>query len=452
MERAVVLGGGIAGLLAARVAAGHAGGVVVVERDDLSLGMQARRGVPQGRQLHGLLGRGLGEMEVLFPGITSEMVEAGAVAADPGLDLHWFVDGACKPAVEVGRGIACSRPFLEWHLRRRLQASANVRLVQGRVEGLVASADRSRVTGVAVSGPDATVAHLDADVVVDCTGRSSRIDAWLTDLGFEPPPQRRIDVDLGYATRLFRRREGERLDGALGVISLTKDVGRARGAAVFAVEGPCWMATVGGYQHDRPTADPADFAARLADEPAGVLGRFGGRAEPVSEVATHRYPASVRRDFDRMPRLPAGLAAAGDSVASFNPIYGQGMTSAALHAATLAAHLASGADPAGSAAGYFERLRPVIDAVWRISATEDFRLGHVTGARPRGVWVAHRVSDLYTRATLRDADLHGLFLRVLNLQVDPGALLRPAVLVRAVCAARRPLPPGDGRAGAQIAR
>lgn len=439
MERALVLGGSVAGLLAARVVSDHASEVVIVERDELAEGPAARRGVPQGDQVHGLLARGLEQIESLFPGITKEMLDDGAEAADPGVDLRWYVNGRRKPPSPIGEGVACTRPFLEWHLRRRLLALAGVRVVRGRAQGLTMSA--GRIDGVALSGKDGTEGeHLGGDLVVDCTGRSTRIEEWLRAIGYDPPPRRTVNVDLGYASRLYPRGPDDRLGDARAIISITEVLERPRGAAVFPVEGGRWLVTVGGYHHDRPTSSPADFAARLEEDPCVPLRQFAHRDDAVSDVTPFRYPSSVRRDFDRCRRLPGGLVAAGDSVASFNPIYGQGMTSAALHAATLGAYLASGSPPHEPAIRYFRKLRPVINSVWTLSTSADFRLPHVTGDRPPGLWATHRINDLYTKATLRDADLHGLFLRVLNLQARPETMARPDNLARALLASRRPAP------------
>jgi 2-polyprenyl-6-methoxyphenol hydroxylase-like FAD-dependent oxidoreductase len=438
MERGLVLGGSVAGLLAARVLSDHASEVVIVERDDLADGPVTRRGVPQGTQVHGLLARGLEQIEALFPGITQEMVDDGAEVADPGVDCHWYVNGRPKPASAIGQGVACTRPFLEWHLRRRVTSLDGVQVVRGRAEGL--SMVAGRVDGVALSGAAQPGELLGADLVVDCTGKSTRIDPWLEAGGYTAPPQRRVNVGLGYASRFYARAPDERLAGARGVISLTEDLNRPRGAVAFSVEGGRWLVTVGGYDKDRPSSDPADFASRLEGDPCIALRQFAHRDDMLSDVSTYRYPVSVRRDFHRCRRLPGGLVGTGDSVASFNPIYGQGMTSAALHAATLGSYLASGASPHEPAERYFRRLRPVVNSVWTLSTAADFRLSHVTGDRPRGLWVMHRINNLYTKATLRDADLHGLFLRVLNLQERPETMARPDRLIRAYLASRRPAP------------
>jgi 2-polyprenyl-6-methoxyphenol hydroxylase-like FAD-dependent oxidoreductase len=442
MDRAVVLGAGVAGLLAARVLADHAREVVVVERDELPGEPVDRRGVPQGNQVHGVLARGLELMEAMLPGLTAELAAGGAEVADPGADCQWWVSGECKPPSGIGPGVACTRPFLEWHLRRRVTALGGVRVVRGRVEGLTATADR--VDGVVLSDTVGPSSHagdderLAGDLVVDCTGRSSHIADWLTALGYDPPPCRIVRVDLGYATRFYPRQAHDRVAGARAVISITEDYRRARGAVAFPVEGDRWIVTVGAYHDDRPRADPDDFAVRLRDDPAPGIREFARRDDALTDVATYRYSASARRDYHRCRRLPAGLAAAGDAVASFNPLYGQGMTSAALHAATLESYLRSGVSLGDPATAYFRRLRPVVNSVWKLSTSADFRLPHVTGDRPPGLWLTHRLTDVYTKATLRDADLHGLFLRVINLQVPPEQLARPDHLARAWWVSRRP--------------
>lgn len=431
MDRAVVLGGGMAGVLAARVLTDHAREVVLVERDDLSGGPEPRRGVPQGNQVHGLLARGLERMESMFPGLTAELADAGGEVADPGVDLQWWITGERKPPSPIGLGISCTRPFLEWHLRRRLTALAGVSVVQGRAEALIATA--GRVDGVVLAEGGERLA---SDLVVDCTGRSTRMDDWLTALGYEPPPRRTVNVELGYATRFYPRRPDDRLGDARAIISITEDYARARGAVAFPVEGGRWIVTVGAYHDDRPRADAVDFADRLRTDPAPAMREFAERDDALTDVTTFRYPASVRRDFHRCRRLPAGLVALGDAVASFNPLYGQGMTSAALQASTLASYLGSGASMKEPATRYFRRLRPVVDSVWKLSTSADFRLSHVTGDRPTGLKMTLLLNDVYTRATLRDADLHGLFLRVVNLQTRPEQLARPDHLLRALWVSR----------------
>src|SRR5688572_20679216 len=109
----VVVGASMAGLLAARAMADHAERVVVLERDALTDGTTARRGVPQGRHAHAILAAGLQRVEAWFPGLSRELVAAGAIEGDGG-DAIWWQAGALKVHADVGvTAIAASRPMLE---------------------------------------------------------------------------------------------------------------------------------------------------------------------------------------------------------------------------------------------------------------------------------------------------------------------------------------------------
>lgn len=443
--RAVVLGSSVAGSLAAGVLSTFFDEVVIVERDELD-GSPRRRGVPQSQQLHGLLDRGLEEMERIFPGLTAELVADGALQGDTGVDCHWYVDGIRKPAAPLGQtGVACTRPFLEQHLRRRAVAAPGVRLLQGvHVDGLRFGG--SRATGVQLRPGEAPAGEelLDADVVVDCSGRSSQIATWLSEAGFSPPAEEKMQIDLGYATRYFRREPGATLDGATSLLSLASPkaiaAGWLRGGGVFAVEGDRWMMMLGGYADQRPTGDPEDFLLAAKQDPAPPLGEVVTSCEALSDPITFRYPASIRRDFDRCERLAENLYVAGDAVSSFNPVYGQGMTCAALHAAALRDHFEADDGRSTGTRRYFQAVAKISAAAWSTSAIEDLRLPHAQGRRPRGLKLQHWVGELLTESTRRDAELHRQFLEVVNLRAEPTSLMTPRNVARMISARRRPLP------------
>lgn len=446
MGRAVVLGASVAGSLAAGVLSEFFDEVVVVERDDLEGASPGRRGVPQSQQLHGLLDRGLEEMERVYPGLTRELVDDGALSGDVGFDCHWYVDGIRKPLAPVGRpGVICTRPFLEGHLRRRALASPGVRLLAGvHVEGVRFDGDRA--AGVVLSASEAPTGEpeLAADLVVDCSGRSSRVTVWLAEAGFPPVPEEKMHVDLGYATRYFRREPGETLDGAKAVLGLSSPAairrGGLRGGGVFAVEADRWMVMIGGYADERPSSDPGEFLVRAKEDLVKPIRDVAGDREPLTDPIAFRFPASIRRHFHRCERLPRGLYVAGDAVASFNPIYGQGMTCAAVHAAALRDHLREARGEPSDPRAYFHDVAKMVDAAWDVSATEDLRMPHVQGRRPRGLKAKHWVGELVTEATRRDAELHRQFLDVVNLRAAPTSLMTPRNVARMVAARRRPLP------------
>ncbi|GLZ36434.1 hypothetical protein [Actinokineospora sp. NBRC 105648] len=426
MRRAVVAGGSVAGLLAARVLHDLADEVLVVEPGDLPEGPEHRAAVPQDAQLHILLGLGQHLLAHWFPGILDDLAADGAVLRDPHTDARMYVDGRMRPPVGGDSLLPVDRPLLEWHIRSAVLALPRVRLVRDRVVGLELTGDR--VTGARL---ESGVRR--ADLVVDATGRAARLSSWLADLGYPAAPKRRIGLDLGYATTLFRRRPGARLDGML-IVHSTRSAAWARaGMSCVAPVGPDrWVCVVSGYGADRPTRDPRAFAARCLAEPAPGFAELVGGSEAVAPVATHRFPHSVRRDFHAAERFPDGVVPVGDAVASFNPIYGQGISSAALHASALGGWLG-----AGTAVGdYLHRLSLLVDVAWQ-TVLNDFRLPHVTGERPRGDRFRQALAGAIDAAAMSDPVVARRFADVLAMRARPVELLRPAVLGRVVVAAAR---------------
>ncbi|WP_436773221.1 FAD-dependent oxidoreductase [Yinghuangia sp. YIM S09857] len=459
MRTVAVLGAGIAGLLAARVLAGHADEVVVVERDDLggSMGVDTgasavaagaaisgsgegpRRGVPQGTQMHALLEAGRRGIEHLLPGFTDEFVAAGAVRANTGTDVFGYLDGQRKALVGDLPMVSATRPFLEAHVRRRVLAYPGVRVEAATVRGL--SFRGERVDGVRLArGADETAETLHADLVVDATGRGSRVSAWLAEAGWPEPPLRRIAVDLGYATAVFRAPgidPSAVTDGATLAQSLTTlPDGRVRVGTLGRIEGDRWIALMAGYADDKPTRAPDDFLARCREDPGEAFGKLAANAQLDGDVAVYRHPDNRRRDFHRVSRFPAGLVSVGDAVASFNPVYGQGMSSAAAHALCLADALSSGRLPNEPARDYFSAVRRVVDDAWQTSVLNDLRLPHVAAERPFGFALATRLGDLVHRATVTDPVVGLRFLHVLHMIAPPRTLMTPATIARSLRASR----------------
>lgn len=438
MKTALVLGGSIAGMIAARVLADHADGVWIIEPDLLEDAPVIRRGAPQGSQAHALLGKGRAVIEQLLPGIVREMVREGGqlVTSGPG-GLQWFLDGQPKVPVPSGSAISLSRPFLEWHIRRRVLALPNVALVKGTATGLTLTGDR--VDGALVCPPGAveSVRH-QAHLVVDATGRSSRLSDWIGHHGYPAPKKSRVPVDLGYATCLFHRAPGQRLAGHIGAFSVytprTADNGPS---SMMPVEGDRWLMLISDYGDRRPGRDFGEFQARCRAHPAACVRLLPDACEPAGEVRVHRFPYSTRRDFDRLSRFPAGLVAVGDAVASFNPAYGQGISVAALHAVALANWLTERGVAEDSAYLYFRRVREVVDDAWRLSAAQDRYLPHVNARKPLGWRLRRSLDEAVRSATVTDEVVHRVFLNVVNMTATPDRLYRPEILWRAGAAAVR---------------
>ncbi|GLY80636.1 FAD-dependent oxidoreductase [Actinoallomurus iriomotensis] len=437
LRRAVVLGGSIAGLLAARVLSDHAAEVIILERDDQDPG-RTRPGVPQSTQVHVLLDGGRVQLDRWFPGFSHSMLADGAVLSKSDA-IRMYVDGNLKVPAD-GDILSAGRPFLESRVRARALALRNVRLVPARARGLTFSGDR--VTGVrytADGDPADRVTDLPADLVVDAMGRSSRLGDWLEQAGWSRPPMQRVGIDLGYATAQFRRDDARPGASTVQAVVLPGSGQRPGVSVLTAVEDGRWSMLLSGFADDHPTRDPEDFRARCRRLPE-IFSSVAERCPMIGPVATYRQADSRRRDFHASRRLPAGLVAVGDAVASFNPVYGQGMSSAALHASCLSAYLRSGPTISAPARGYFDLVRIVVDAAWQTSTTNDLGLPHVDGPYPRGFRVAHRISDLILRASVTDADINHRFLQVTHMRAHPNTLIRPGLLLRAVRATRARTP------------
>ena len=429
-ERAVVLGASMAGLLAAKVLSDSYGQVTVIDRDELPEASTHRRGVPHGRHIHGLLARGQQALEELFPGLTGELVAHGVPAGDMQADTRLFFSGHRLRQAPAGLVVLCaSRPVLEGRVRARVRALPNVRLVDRcDVVGLATTPDRRRVTGARLlrRADGSAEEALGADLVVDATGRGARTPAWLEALGYPRPEREQVRVGLGYASRIYRL-PPDALGGDLAVLHAATPP-HPRAGALQVLEGDRWMVTLAGILGDHPPTDPVgflDFARSLRFPDIYQAVRD---AEPLDDPVAFRFPASVRHRYEKLDRFPGGLLVMGDAVASFNPIYGQGMSVAALEALALRRHLEHGTAPRPR--NWFRELARVVDVPWDIAAGGDLVFPGVQGRRTAKVRLVNAYLAQLHAAAAHDADLAGAFLRVAGLVAPPGSMLRPGVAAR----------------------
>ncbi|GAA0578208.1 FAD-dependent oxidoreductase [Kribbella sandramycini] len=436
MERAVVLGASMAGLMAARVLSDHADEVLIVERDTTGDSTEPRPGVPQGSQVHALLPAGQAQLDRWFPGFTREALDAGATNPPPEESRN-YVNGVRRPLPppgSVGSALVSTRPFLESMVRRRTLEIGNIRLVHGRADGIDITGDRitaARYQPEGTSGPESVVT-VPADLVVDATGRSSRLSDWLGAAGWPQPPMQRMPIKLNYASALFRR-DPKISDIGVSIASNQPGSGRPlRQGGILAVEGERWLVLVAGYADDRPTRDIEDFRQRCRNDYPPDFAEIADHGELLGEVITYHQADSRRRDYHLLDRIPAGLIVAGDAVASFNPIYGQGMTSATLHASCLSAYLRSNPPLEYAARSYFNDVSVVVDVAWQLSTAADLSLPHVDGPYPRGYRLTKWISAMIYDATAKDQTLNAQFNRVVTMLDHPSKLAGPQNLLRAL--------------------
>jgi 2-polyprenyl-6-methoxyphenol hydroxylase-like FAD-dependent oxidoreductase len=439
-DHAVVLGGSIAGLLAARVLVDAYDRVTVVDRDELAPGSQPRRGVPQGRHIHGLRPRGQQVLEQLFPGLTADVAAHGAPTGDLLSDARLLFGGHRLARTEADLVVlSASRPLLEDRIRARVQALPQVRLTPPSDSvGLRCSPD-GRVTGVRLlRRADASAEEvLDADLVIDATGRGSRTPAWLHALGFGQPDVDRVQVDVGYVTRLYRL-PPDSLAGDLACIhGPTPD--RPRGGARARLEGDTWILTLFGLLGDHPPKDRDGFDAFARSLQFRDLHEAVCAAEPLEAPAGYRFQANIRRRYERMRRFPEGFLVMGDALCSFNPIYGQGMTVAALQALALRDHLRPGMAP--SSRRVLGALARETDAPWELTIGADLTVPGVDGRRTAKLRIANAYVSRLQAAAAHDPALARAFIRVTALVDPPTALLRPTIVSQVLRPRRHPVRP-----------
>lgn len=432
-QQAIVIGASMAGLLTARVLSDHFHHVTIIERDLIPDAPKARKGQPQVRHLHGLLARGFEVMAHYFPELPQALGGGGGIVEDMAQNMRWYCYGGYRARFEFGKqSVLTSRPFLEWQIRRQVVARPNVTLLDGwSVTQLVSSDDRSRVTGVEIAQHRGEQPRsLPADLIVDTAGRGSHSPQWLEMLGYTRPEESRVTCQAGYTTRLYRR--DPNAPGSRDWVFITPEAPQeTRGGGAFPIEGDRWVVSLGGWHGDHAPTDEAGFLAFAKSLPAPDIYDIVSRCEPLSEIYTYKFPASLRRHYEKLQHFPQSYLVLGDAVCSFNPLYGQGMTSAALQAAALDSLLTQRhGHLQGIAQPFFERVSKVIDIPWQIAVGEDFRFPETTGKKALGTDLINRYIGCVHRATHHDPVVGAAFLSVMNLIEPPRSLFHPRILWR----------------------
>jgi 2-polyprenyl-6-methoxyphenol hydroxylase-like FAD-dependent oxidoreductase len=437
-SNAVVIGGSMAGLLAARVLSDHFASVTILERDVVTDSPEVRKSQPHARHVHGLLARGLQVLEGYFPGLVEDLQQHGAVVADMGEAMRWYTYGGYRVQAPTGLpGALLSRSLLEWQVRRRVLALPNVRMIdQCEVESPVFDAGKERVIGVQAARRNlrAGVHFYRADLVVDAGGRNAATPRWLQEAGYDHPVESAVRSNLGYATRYYRRRPDDLQEGALLMVSAQGPDAR-RSALVSPIEGDRWIVTLGGINGDHPPLDEGGFLAFARSLPTPDVYNLLLRLQPISPIVGHKFEASLRRYYERLDRFPPGYLVLGDAICSFNPIYGQGMICAALEAQALD-ELLTAHGPGNRqelAHDFFAQAARIVDNPWQMAVGADFRFSGTIGERAVTVDFVNSYVARVQRATHHDPVVLREFLKVMNLVQPPASLFHPKVLLRLLC-------------------
>ena len=434
-KHAIVMGASMAGLVTARALSNHFDRVTVVERDVLPTEVQARKGVPQGNHAHGLLATGYRVLDAYYPELFDEIVAKGGQRGDITGDFLWYQYGGWKLRAESGLGgILMSRQLLEATVRAHTKALGNVEFLEG-VDCELPEHRDGRVVGLNIRRRDAEREELlEADFVVDATGRGSQSPKWLESWGYGKVDESLIEINVGYATAVFEKCPGD-LFGSRGGAIIAGTVPQAtRFAAILAMEGDRWMITLVGALADYPPTDIdgwMEFARGLPTD--DLVNMLAGR-EPIGEIVSYRYPANRRRHYEKLARFPEGYLVLGDALCSFNPVYGQGMSVAMLEGQALDGLLAEGRD--GLARRFFARAKKLTESPWTIATGEDLKYPQVQGKRPPGFKAVNAYMARAHKAARRDPVVLRRFFEVANLLAPPTAMMSPKIAWRVALGGR----------------
>jgi 2-polyprenyl-6-methoxyphenol hydroxylase-like FAD-dependent oxidoreductase len=426
-RRAVVVGGGIGGLSVAGALSDYFEQVDVLERDRLAARAQSRLGTPQDRHPHGLLAGGLKALGEIFPGFERDLAEAGAVSVGVAQDVHYErADVGVLPKRDFGLTILCaSRPLIEFVLRRRALAVANIALWPGgRVTEIVPSHEAAH--GVRFDTGGGPSEMLEADLVVDASGRGALTVALLDTLGWERPPVTEVGVDITYATGVMQIPASARPDWKL-VLTQPHPPAVAVHAVLVPIEGDRWIATFVNHGSGPRLGSWESFLAALPRLITPTLYDALRHAKPSEGIRHYGFPASVWKHFERLRRLPRGVLPIADAICRFNPIHGQGMSSAAKQARLLQTVLAKAAaesDPVAAAqAGFMAGVESVLQTPWSMSTSADLASPTTRGERPENFEKGRQFEAALFRAVVADPVVHRAMMEV-------GQLLQPQDLLR----------------------
>lgn len=389
MTRALVIGGGIAGLCAARVLADHHDEVIILERDRYPADIRVRRGVPQGQMYHTLIERGRREVEKLFPGFHALLDDWGVPRAAGGFNIAYMTPrGWGKPIqAAVQTAMSASRPLIEAAIRKLALEIPNIRVIEERLAtGLIADQDAGHpiCRGVTVRSPEGSE-RIDADLVVDASGGGSRAPQWLKDIGLSPPDEEQLDPMLTYGSQWLRLRPDAtwpaRWWWTHGVFLQRIPPHDINSAHLMLHENGRWMLTMVTAGDGQPPTEPEQIAEFLAGLRSPLIAQMYPLFEPVTKVVSYRLSKNRWRHFERWGERLDGFLALGDAVCVFNPNLGQGMSAASAEAGILRECLRRTIAPAELPKLFFAAQARFQAGPWGLSTSNDLRFDTVMGKR-----------------------------------------------------------------------
>ncbi|MET7912062.1 FAD-dependent monooxygenase [Streptomyces avermitilis] len=435
----VIVGGSIAGMLAASAVKDRAASVEIIEAHELPIGPDSRIGVPQAAHLHLLQTGGIEALEDLLPGTIDLLLSAGAhrIPVTTGMVIYAPEGWYRRWQRTTHHIITASRDLTDFIVREQVLKDQRVSLRQ-HTKAIDLHGDRRNVTGVLIQMPDGTESEIRADLVIDASGRASRTPQWLTRLGINGLTEDHIDSGLVYASRYYRAPVPTTGWPVVGVQADPRLSRPGNAGGIVPIEGDRWHVSLMGAPGGHPTRDADAFEpfARTLRHP--LMADLLKNAEPLTDVRLTHSTANRRYYYERLTSWPENLVVLGDALAAFNPVYGQGISVAAQGAVALRDSLST-ITPHGLARRAQRAIAHQVDIAWALSAGTDIHFPTTTGKCPN---LADRLLRRYISRLSRTAtgSFHAAtaLTDVLALQAPPTSLVQPKVLLTALAGPLRP--------------
>ncbi|MGA5677629.1 FAD-dependent oxidoreductase [Bacillus cereus] len=430
-NKAIVIGGSMAGKFAAKALSTSFKEVIIIEADERWDGKSSRKRVPQSNHPHVLLKGGENAIEELFPNITNELIEAGSIINNFTRDLKWHQFGLWKqPFIGEVHMIQQSRPLLEWHIQKRIHQISNITIkYETLVKGLLVDAKLNKVCGVKVKYLETnTQEEVHADLVVDASGFGSKSIEWLREYEIKVQEEK-VRIDLFYATKMFKLKENEELD-CCNMLMSPSFPDNPYGVLIQTIEDNRYFVTFSGYANEKaPQTDDEfyDFAENLS---ISNVTDFLNKAEGITDIKTYKIPYQVRRRFDLVNNVPEGLLVIGDAQCRFDPVFGQGVSVAAMEAHQLQLLLQDRKELDKTfTQQFYKKAATIIETPWDMTTTEISRhpqlKRELTTKQKFQLWYTKQIY----RLSASNSDVYIRLVRVMNLIRSPFHLFHPKVLL-----------------------
>jgi NAD(P)H-flavin reductase/2-polyprenyl-6-methoxyphenol hydroxylase-like FAD-dependent oxidoreductase len=436
---AVVIGGSIAGIAAAKACSETFERVIVLEKDDPHRRREGRPGAAQGWHLHHLLTAGQIELERLFPGIVDDMVREGAFKVDMAAQYRIRLGGSWKKPGTSDIEIVCAgRPLLEWCVRRRLDDEPRIDFrYESEVTDLVFDRANNSVIGVAVGDGDGTDV-IPAEFVVDASGKNTRVPEFLDRIGIGAPEAEQDIINCFYST-MYHRVPPERQwqDKVMVICYAYRPFEDTYAAQYYTDSSRSLLSTsLVAYNCYSPPRTAKEFREFADLMPSPVIGENIDGLEAASPIYNFRYPNMLRLHYEKKHNLPRALVAVGDAYTSADPVSGLGMSLALKEVREMQLLLGKyGPGHQDLPRRYYRTIAKMADTAWFVIREQNLRfnwLKDVDKKRPFYFGVLTWYMDRLLELVHDDLDAYRQFLAVVHLVDPPLALMKPGIAGRVI--------------------